>query len=82
MTGGPERLGSCLDVRRWDRIVAARAAGDDQGLDNAWVDQVIDLGSQVRRRARGMIHAEAAANLEEAELQAALGPRPRGPGRR
>lgn len=29
-----------------DRIVAAWAAGDDQELDDAWVDQVIDLGSQ------------------------------------
>jgi hypothetical protein len=46
MTGGPERLGSCLEVRRWERIVAAWAAGDDQELDKAWVDQVIDLGSQ------------------------------------
>ncbi|MGW4984115.1 transcriptional regulator, partial [Streptomyces mirabilis] len=35
-----------LNVRRWDRIVAAWAAGDDQELDNAWVEQVIDLGSQ------------------------------------
>ncbi|MCX4617689.1 transcriptional regulator [Streptomyces mirabilis] len=35
-----------LNVRRWDRIVAAWAAGDDQELDDAWVDQVIDLGSQ------------------------------------
>lgn len=35
-----------LNVRRWDRIVAAWAASDDQELDNAWVDQVIDLGSQ------------------------------------
>ena len=33
-------------VRRWDRIVAAWAAGDDQELDDAWVDQVVDLGSQ------------------------------------
>ncbi|MFH9970038.1 transcriptional regulator [Streptomyces mirabilis] len=35
-----------LNVRHWDRIVAAWAAGDDQELDDAWVDQVIDLGSQ------------------------------------
>jgi hypothetical protein len=35
-----------MNVRRWDRIVAAWAAGDDQGLDDAWVDQVVDLGSQ------------------------------------
>jgi hypothetical protein len=35
-----------MNVRRWDRIVAAWAADDDQELDEAWVDQVIDLGSQ------------------------------------
>ncbi|MDH6629906.1 hypothetical protein M2271_007755 [Streptomyces sp. LBL] len=35
-----------LNVRRWDRIVAAWAAGDDQELDDAWVDLVVDLGSQ------------------------------------
>ncbi|WP_443054272.1 helix-turn-helix domain-containing protein [Streptomyces sp. NBC_00271] len=35
-----------LNVRHWDRIVAAWVAGDDQEHDDAWVDQVIDLGSQ------------------------------------
>ncbi|WP_435857873.1 hypothetical protein [Streptomyces umbrinus] len=35
-----------LNVRHWDRIVGAYAADDDQELDDAWVDQVIDLGSQ------------------------------------
>ncbi|MFI7352184.1 transcriptional regulator [Streptomyces sp. NPDC049936] len=35
-----------LNVRRWDRIVRAWATGDDQELDDAWIDQVIDLGSQ------------------------------------
>ena len=35
-----------LNVRHWDRIVQAGAAGDDQGLDDAWVDQIVDLGSQ------------------------------------
>jgi hypothetical protein len=35
-----------MNVRRWDRIVAAWAAADDQELDDAWVDQVVDLGSQ------------------------------------
>ncbi|MGW1533891.1 transcriptional regulator [Streptomyces aureus] len=35
-----------MNVRRWDRIVAAWAAGADQELDDAWVEQVIDLGSQ------------------------------------
>ncbi|MEU4173061.1 transcriptional regulator [Streptomyces sp. NPDC026665] len=35
-----------MNVRRWDRIVTAWAAGADQELDDAWVEQVIDLGSQ------------------------------------
>ncbi|MFJ9729339.1 transcriptional regulator [Streptomyces sp. NPDC101209] len=35
-----------LNVRRWDRIVAAWAAGDDRELDEAWIDQVVDLGSE------------------------------------
>jgi hypothetical protein len=35
-----------MNVRRWDRIVAAWAAGDDPEMDDAWVDQVVDLGSQ------------------------------------
>ncbi|MEU0969210.1 transcriptional regulator [Streptomyces sp. NPDC005917] len=35
-----------LNVRRWDRIVAAWVAGDEQELDDAWIDQVADLGSQ------------------------------------
>ena len=35
-----------MNVRHWDRIVAAWAADDDQELDDAWVDQIVDLGSQ------------------------------------
>lgn len=35
-----------LNIRHWDRIVQAWAAGDDQGLDEAWIDQIVDLGSQ------------------------------------
>jgi hypothetical protein len=35
-----------LNIRRWDRIVAAWQTGDDQALDEAWVDQIVDLGSQ------------------------------------
>ncbi|MGV9349910.1 transcriptional regulator [Streptomyces spiralis] len=35
-----------LNVRRWDRIVQAWVASDHQELDDAWVDQIIDLGSQ------------------------------------
>ncbi|KAA0940243.1 MULTISPECIES: transcriptional regulator [Streptomyces] len=35
-----------MNVRRWERIVAAWAAGNEQQLDEAWVEQVVDLGSQ------------------------------------
>lgn len=35
-----------MNVRHWDQIIAAWAAGDDQQLDDAWVDKVVDLGSQ------------------------------------
>ncbi|MFE7075254.1 transcriptional regulator [Streptomyces sp. NPDC057620] len=35
-----------MNVRRWERIVAAWAADDEQELDDAWEDQVVDLGSQ------------------------------------
>lgn len=35
-----------LNVRRWDRIVEAWAQRDDQALDAAWDDTIIDLGSQ------------------------------------
>ncbi|MGX9924484.1 transcriptional regulator [Streptomyces sp. NPDC002248] len=36
-----------LNVRKWERIVTAWEAGDDAGLDTAWVDEVVvDLGSQ------------------------------------
>jgi hypothetical protein len=35
-----------MSVRRWDRIVAVWAAGDDQEMDDAWVDQVVDLGAE------------------------------------
>ncbi|WP_331737237.1 transcriptional regulator (plasmid) [Streptomyces sp. NBC_00984] len=35
-----------MNVRRWDRIVDAWATGDHQGLDDAWEDVIIDLGSQ------------------------------------
>ncbi len=35
-----------LNVRQWDRIVAAWAADDDDALDTAWVDDtLVDLGS-------------------------------------
>ncbi|MGW6488167.1 hypothetical protein [Streptomyces sp. NPDC055056] len=33
-------------MRRWDRIVAAWAAGADQDLDDARVEQAVNLGSQ------------------------------------
>ena len=35
-----------LNIRHWDRIVEAWATDDDQALDDAWVDQIVDLGSQ------------------------------------
>ncbi|UQA90518.1 transcriptional regulator [Streptomyces halobius] len=36
-----------MNVRRWDKIVGSWAAGDYQGLDNAWTTDVLpDLGSQ------------------------------------
>ncbi|MFE1752929.1 transcriptional regulator [Streptomyces anandii] len=36
-----------LNVRHWDRIVQAWAAGDEAALDEAWVtDAVVDLGSE------------------------------------
>ncbi|MFI7876130.1 MULTISPECIES: transcriptional regulator [Streptomyces] len=36
-----------MNVRRWDKIVASWAAGDHQGLDDAWTADVLpDLGSQ------------------------------------
>ncbi|MFJ5779570.1 transcriptional regulator [Streptomyces sp. NPDC093094] len=35
-----------LNVRRWDRIVDAWSTDDVQALDDAWVDQITDLGSQ------------------------------------
>lgn len=35
-----------LNVRHWDLIVEAWAANDDQALDDAWIDQIVDLGSQ------------------------------------
>ncbi|RLU80188.1 transcriptional regulator [Streptomyces griseocarneus] len=36
-----------MNVRRWDRVVAAWVAGDEQGLDDAWTTDVLpDLGSQ------------------------------------
>lgn len=35
-----------MNVRRWDRIVETWASGDQQGLDDAWEDVIVDLGSQ------------------------------------
>ncbi|MFE3074375.1 transcriptional regulator [Streptomyces sp. NPDC059247] len=36
-----------LNVRKWDRIIGAWAAGDHEALDDVWVDEVVqDLGSQ------------------------------------
>jgi len=35
-----------LNIRHWDRIVEAWATDNLQALDDAWVDQIVDLGSQ------------------------------------
>ncbi|MGD6765927.1 transcriptional regulator [Streptomyces sp. BH097] len=35
-----------LNVRRWDTLIRAWAAGDISALDIAWVDVITDLGSQ------------------------------------
>ncbi|MGW2748114.1 transcriptional regulator [Streptomyces sp. NPDC001450] len=35
-----------LNVRHWDDVVQAWADDDDQALDDAWVEQIVDLGSQ------------------------------------
>ncbi|MET9418354.1 transcriptional regulator [Streptomyces klenkii] len=35
-----------MNVRRWDRIVGSWAADDFLGLDAAWDDTIVDLGSQ------------------------------------
>lgn len=34
-----------LNIRHWDAIVRAWSAGDFQALDDAWIDQIADLGS-------------------------------------
>ncbi|WP_306319635.1 transcriptional regulator [Streptomyces sp. CC224E] len=35
-----------LNIRQWDTVVRAWAAGDLSALDEAWVDSIVDLGSQ------------------------------------
>ncbi|WP_171171503.1 transcriptional regulator [Streptomyces sp. I05A-00742] len=35
-----------LNIRQWDAIVQAWARGDSRALDDAWVEQIVDLGSQ------------------------------------
>ncbi|MFE0132765.1 transcriptional regulator [Streptomyces sp. NPDC059037] len=35
-----------LNIRQWDAIIRAWAAGDTSALDDAWVDAIVDLGSQ------------------------------------
>ncbi|MET8245123.1 transcriptional regulator [Streptomyces sp. NPDC005202] len=35
-----------LNIRHWEAIVEAWAAGDERALDDAWTDQIVDLGSQ------------------------------------
>ncbi|MGW1362935.1 transcriptional regulator, partial [Streptomyces chartreusis] len=35
-----------LNVRHWDAVIAAWTAQDDQAMDDAWVEKIVDLGSQ------------------------------------
>ncbi|WP_371524522.1 transcriptional regulator [Streptomyces sp. NBC_01283] len=35
-----------LNIRQWDTLIRAWAAGDMSALDDAWVDAIVDLGSQ------------------------------------
>ncbi|MFJ2645054.1 transcriptional regulator [Streptomyces sp. NPDC087511] len=35
-----------LNVRHWDQVVDAWARGDAAALDDAWIEQIVDLGSQ------------------------------------
>jgi hypothetical protein len=35
-----------LNIRHWDRIIDAWAVGDDRALDDAWIEKIVDLGSQ------------------------------------
>ncbi|MDN0197978.1 transcriptional regulator [Streptomyces sp. S.PNR 29] len=35
-----------LNIRNWDAIIDAWARGDARTLDDAWIDQIVNLGSQ------------------------------------
>lgn len=35
-----------LNIRHWEALVAAWSTGDDRALDEAWIEQIVDLGSQ------------------------------------
>ncbi|MBB1262428.1 transcriptional regulator [Streptomyces alkaliterrae] len=35
-----------LNIRHWDAIINAWAKGDSRMLDDAWIDQMVELGSQ------------------------------------
>lgn len=35
-----------LNIRNWDAIIGAWAASDTRALDDAWTDQIVNLGSQ------------------------------------
>lgn len=35
-----------LNIRSWDAIIDAWSRGDAQALDDAWIDQMVNLGSQ------------------------------------
>jgi hypothetical protein len=35
-----------LNIRHWEAIIDAWSTGDDRALDDAWIEQIVDLGSQ------------------------------------
>lgn len=35
-----------LNIRHWEALLAAWSTGDDRALDDAWIEQIVDLGSQ------------------------------------
>ncbi|PZT71616.1 MULTISPECIES: transcriptional regulator [unclassified Streptomyces] len=35
-----------LNIRHWEALVDAWSTGDTRALDDAWTDQIVDLGSQ------------------------------------
>jgi hypothetical protein len=35
-----------LNIRHWEAIIGAWSTSDDRALDDAWIEQIVDLGSQ------------------------------------